>query len=44
LDLRRAIHAYVNAYNSEYAKPFVWKKKADVILAKVERGRERLGL
>lgn len=44
LDLRRAIHAYVNAYNSEYAKPFVWKNKADVILAKVERARERLGL
>jgi hypothetical protein len=44
LDLRRAIHAYVNAYNAEYTKPFVWKKRADVILAKVERARERLGL
>jgi len=44
LALRRAIHAYVNAHNSEYAKPFVWTKKADDILAKVDRARKVLGV
>jgi len=42
--LRRAIHAFINAHNNEYAKPFVWTKKADDILAKVERAREALGV
>ena len=38
-ELRDEIRRYIKAHNQESAKPFVWKKSAEKILAKVERAR-----
>ena len=37
--LERAIHDYLTHYN-QHAKPFIWTKDADTILAKVDRCKE----
>ena len=39
--LERAIHDYLTHYN-QHAKPFIWTKDADTILAKVDRCKEAL--
>lgn len=39
-DLKQAIRGYIQAHNSDYAKPFAWTKTAEVILAAVERAKE----
>jgi transposase len=36
-EVERAIHAYLDAHNAEEAKPFVWTKSADEILASIGR-------
>lgn len=37
LELERAIMAYLDSHNIEHAKPFVWTKTADEILASIAR-------
>ncbi|MCB9610721.1 MAG: IS630 family transposase, partial [Polyangiaceae bacterium] len=39
-ELKGAIRDYIKAHNSDYAKPFVWTKTAEAILAAVERAKE----
>lgn len=43
-DLEDAIRRYIKAHNSNYAKPFVWTKSAETILAAVKRASEAAGL
>ena len=43
-DLKVAIRRYIQAHNSNYAKPFVWTKSAETILAAVKRASEVAGL
>jgi len=38
--LRKAIREYVAAHNKLYAKPFVWTKDAESIIAKVQRAKD----
>ena len=38
-ELQEELRRYIEAHNSESAKPFVWKKSAEVILDAVERAR-----
>ena len=42
-DLRDEIHRYVRAHNDHTARPFVWTKSAETILASVKRARTVLG-
>ena len=39
-ELKGAIRDYIKAHNRDYAKPFVWTKTAETILAAVERAKE----
>jgi len=41
-ELRDAIHRYINVHNKEFAKPFIWTKSAQSIIAAVERAKENL--
>ena len=41
-ELRDAIHRYINVHNKELAKPFIWRKSAQSIIASVERAKESL--
>lgn len=43
-ELRRAIRDYIEAHNRNYAKPFVWTKTAETILAAVDRAKEAADL
>jgi transposase len=38
-DLRNEIHRFIREHNDHAAKPFVWTKSAETILASVERAR-----
>ncbi len=42
-ELRDEIHRYIRVHNGELAKPFVWTKSAESIIAKVERARSSTG-
>jgi len=42
--LREALREYVAVHNKSYAKPFVWTKSADSILAAVDRAKKGLNL
>ena len=39
-DLKQAIRGYIAAHNKAYAKPFVWTKTAETILAALQRANE----
>ena len=41
-ELRDAIHHYINVHNKKLAKPFVWVKSAESIIASVQRAKESL--
>ncbi len=36
------IHHYINVHNKKLAKPFVWVKSAESIIASVQRAKESL--
>ena len=38
-ELRKEIKRYIQAHNADSAKPFVWTKSAEAILAAVDRAR-----
>lgn len=40
-ELKKAIREYVAAHNKRYAKPFVWTKDAESIIAKVKRAKRK---
>jgi len=40
-ELRQELRRYVRAHNEESAKPFVWTKSAQTIIAAVERAKDR---
>ena len=39
-EVMKLLWDYIKAHNSDYAKPFVWTKTAEAILAAVERAKE----
>lgn len=41
-DLKAGIRAYVREHNAHQAKPFIWTKTAEAILASVDRARKRV--
>ena len=41
-ELRDAIHHYISVHNKKLAKPFVWVKSAESIIASVQRAKESL--
>ena len=42
-ELRKELHRFVRVHNERSAKPFVWKAKAEAILASVAEARKVLG-